>query len=139
MYVIQWCFRLNSKMEMNTTGSILSDLNCLSKSDDSDINTIIEQTQRQREWRKHKPSCEYLENKQYSTLDKVAEFNLLEKISTATVKSSNSTNIASLQTQTRPTNETADSKMNTKGSSANHIFSSKIILRPETCTVCDKR
>lgn len=122
-------------MEMDSTGSILSDLNCLSKSeDDSDIKAI--HIQIQGEWKRHRPSCEYLEKKQCSTLDKVAEFNSLDKATT--VKSNNDAHAASSQTQAGSVSKTADTKTNAKEPS-NHHFVSKMILKPETCIACDKR
>ncbi|OAD60257.1 Rac GTPase-activating protein 1 [Eufriesea mexicana] len=73
--------KLNTIAELDSTGSILSDLSCFSKSeDDLDISAIIQQTQKKREWKEHRPSGEYATKKRRSTVQKVAELNSSDRI-----------------------------------------------------------
>ncbi|KAG7211007.1 hypothetical protein KM043_016375 [Ampulex compressa] len=73
--------RLNTIAELDSTGSILSDLSCFSKSeDDLDTSVIIQQSQKKREWKEHRPSGEYSAKKRRSTLQKVAELNSSDRI-----------------------------------------------------------
>lgn len=73
-------FRLNTIAELDTTGSILSDLNCLSKTEDDLDTSIILQNQKRREWKEHRPSSEYSTKPRRSTLHKVADLNSSDKI-----------------------------------------------------------
>ncbi|XP_011147215.1 rac GTPase-activating protein 1 isoform X2 [Harpegnathos saltator] len=128
--------QLNAIMEMDSTGSILSDLNCLSKSeDDLDTNVTLLQSQKH-EWEEHTASCESL-GKQHNTLVRVAEFNSSDR---AAAKSSDGTYMVSCQTQdTSGGNENVNSKVSETRVHANHIFVSKMVIKPETCTPCGKR
>ncbi|XP_076640104.1 rac GTPase activating protein tumbleweed [Colletes latitarsis] len=73
--------KLNTIAELDSTGSILSDLSCFSKSeDDLDTSIIIQQNQKKREWKEHRPSGEYSTKKRRSTLQKVAELNSSDRI-----------------------------------------------------------
>ncbi|XP_035734167.1 rac GTPase-activating protein 1-like [Vespa mandarinia] len=73
--------KLNTIAELDSTGSILSDFSCFSKSeDDLDTSVIIQQNQKKREWKEHRPSGEYSPKKRRSTLQKVAELNTSDKI-----------------------------------------------------------
>ncbi|KAI4498287.1 hypothetical protein M0802_006773 [Mischocyttarus mexicanus] len=73
--------KLNTITELDSTGSILSDFSCFSKSeDDLDTSIIIQQNQKKREWKEHRPSGEYSPKKRRSTLQKVAELNSSDKI-----------------------------------------------------------
>ncbi|XP_043258750.1 rac GTPase-activating protein 1 [Colletes gigas] len=73
--------KLNTIAELDSTGSILSDLSCFSKSeDDLDTSVIIQQNQKKREWKEHRPSGEYSTKKRRSTLQKVAELNSSDRI-----------------------------------------------------------
>ncbi|XP_024887971.1 uncharacterized protein LOC112464905 isoform X4 [Temnothorax curvispinosus] len=108
-------------VETDSTGSILSDLNCLSKSEDDLDTDIIVKAQREKKWKEYKPNGECCTmNKQGSTLDKRANVKLHQVAKT--------------------TKEYIDSKLsNAEASSANHSFMSKIVIKPETCTPCGKR
>ncbi|KAI4480205.1 PREDICTED: rac GTPase-activating protein 1-like [Polistes canadensis] len=73
--------KLNTITELDSTGSILSDFSCFSKSeDDLDTSIIIQQNQKKREWKEHRPSGEYSPKKRRSTLQKVTELNTSDKI-----------------------------------------------------------
>ncbi|EZA62584.1 Rac GTPase-activating protein [Ooceraea biroi] len=125
--------------ETDSTGSILSDLNCLSKSeDDLDTNAIIK-VQNQVEYKEHKPSDECSANKQCSTLDKVIEFNLPDRLATVGVVPKGET------CATASENQVASSKgsvisINPKSltpEALTHTFMSRIIIKPEKCILCD--
>lgn len=125
---------------MDSTGSILSDLNCLSKSeDDLDTISMLLQSQKYGDWKEHGASCENLLYKQHNTLDKVAEFNSSDRTTTATIKSNDSTHTASFQTQVTPDNGNIDSNVSDTEVYVNHSFVSKIVIKPETCAPCGKR
>lgn len=127
-------------MEMDSTGSILSDLNCLSKSeDDLDANAILAQLQKQQEWKEHKPSCEYIDKKQPSTLDKVAKFNSSDRPIATIIKSNNGA-MADIPTSgTQIVSNNVDSKILNIKLYADHNFVSKMVIKPETCAPCGKR
>ncbi|KOC65521.1 Rac GTPase-activating protein 1 [Habropoda laboriosa] len=73
--------KLNTIAELDSTGSILSDLSCFSKSeDDLDASIIIQQNQKKREWKEHRPSGEYSAKKRRSIAQKVAELNTSDRI-----------------------------------------------------------
>ncbi|XP_014211402.1 rac GTPase-activating protein 1-like isoform X2 [Copidosoma floridanum] len=74
--------KLNTITEMDSTGSILSDLSCFSKSeDDLDTSIIIQQNTKKREWREHRPSGEYITNKKRrSALQKTVDLNSSDRI-----------------------------------------------------------
>ncbi|XP_014468719.1 PREDICTED: rac GTPase-activating protein 1-like isoform X2 [Dinoponera quadriceps] len=134
--------QLNTIMEMDSTGSILSDLNCLSKSeDDQDTNAVLLLSPKHVEWKEHGASCEKSVHKQHSTLDKVAEFNLSDKTTIATTMSkqtNDNTHTASFQTQVVPSNEIIDSNVSGTKVYAHNLVS-KMVIKPETCTPCGKR
>lgn len=68
--------KLNTIAELDSTGSILSDLSCFSKSeDDLDVSAMIQQSQKKREWKEHRPSGEYTMKKRRSTTQKGVELN----------------------------------------------------------------
>lgn len=74
-------FRLNTIAELDSTGSILSDLSCFSKSeDDLDISAIIQQNQKKREWKEHRPSGEYSAKKRRSGTQKTTELTSSDRI-----------------------------------------------------------
>lgn len=73
-------FRLNTIAELDITGSILSDLNCLSKTEDDIDNSAILQTRKKRELRERRPSGECSKKQRRSTIHKVAELNSSDKI-----------------------------------------------------------
>ncbi|XP_043269603.1 rac GTPase-activating protein 1-like [Venturia canescens] len=73
--------KLNTIAELDSTGSLLSDLSCFSKSeDDLDTSLMLNQNHKKREWKEHRPSGEYSTKKRRSTLHKVAELNNSDKI-----------------------------------------------------------
>lgn len=73
--------KLNTIAELDSTGSILSDLSCFSKSeDDLDISAIIQQNHKKREWKEHRPSGEYSTKKRRSTVQKAAELTSSDRI-----------------------------------------------------------
>ncbi|XP_020300654.1 rac GTPase-activating protein 1-like isoform X2 [Pseudomyrmex gracilis] len=109
-----------SSMTTNTTGSILSDLNLLSKSEESDLDTF-RKAQWQRLRKEHKVNNEHVANKQCSTLEKVAEFNSSSKTIPAIVKSDK---------------KNIEPKLLLN---ANHNIVSKIVITPITCIGCNKR
>lgn len=80
-------FRLNTIAELDSTGSLLSDLSCFSKSeDDLDASALLNQNHKKREWKEHRPSGEYSIKKRKSTLQKVADLNNSDRlIATTTV------------------------------------------------------
>lgn len=123
---------------MDSTGSILSDLNCLSKSeDDLDTDAII-QAQKNRKWKEYKLSddsaCE-----QCSTLDKVAEFNSPDGVTTTRVKTNDDTYIVPFKIKVTSNKENIDFKPLNTEAVVSHNFVSKIVIKPETCTLCGKR
>ncbi|XP_018366435.1 PREDICTED: uncharacterized protein LOC108763378 isoform X4 [Trachymyrmex cornetzi] len=128
---------LTTITETDSTGSILSDLNCLSKSeDDLDTDTIIK-VQREKKWKEYKPSDEYFMNKQCGTLDKIVEFKSSDEV-TAKMKAKDSACSVPVTTQIASNKENIDSKLSkVESSSANHSFISKIVIKPETCTPCE--
>lgn len=127
---------------MDSTGSILSDLNCLSKSeDDLGIDDIVMQAQRKKKWiYGYKLGDDYSTNKQCSTLDKVAEFNSPDGITTTRVKTNDDTcDTVPFKVQVTSNKENIDSKPLNTEAFANHSFVSKIAIKPETCDLCSKR
>lgn len=73
--------KLNTIAELDSTGSILSDLSCFSKSeDDLDISAIIQQNQKKREWKEHRPSGEYSAKKRRSGTQKTTELTSSDRI-----------------------------------------------------------
>ncbi|KAK9298143.1 hypothetical protein QLX08_008455 [Tetragonisca angustula] len=73
--------KLNTIAELDSTGSILSDLSCFSKSeDDLDISAMIQQSQKKHEWKEHRPSGEYSTKKRRSAVRKSTELNSSDRI-----------------------------------------------------------
>lgn len=97
---------------MDSTGSILSDLNCLSKSeDDLEISTILQQNQKsgKRQWKEHRPSSEY-PKKRRSSLHKITELNSSDRIvaTTTVVMPKDGAITASSTIEAIPGDENAD-------------------------------
>ncbi|XP_018310145.1 rac GTPase-activating protein 1-like isoform X2 [Mycetomoellerius zeteki] len=139
----KWSDRhLTTIAETDSTGSILSDLNCLSKSeDDLDTDTIIK-VQREKKWKEYKPNGEYSMNKRCDTLDKIVEFNSSDGVTAKikAIKAKDNAHSVPVTTQIASNKENIDSKSSkVQVSSANHSFISKIVIKPETCTPCGKR
>ncbi|CAL1687722.1 unnamed protein product [Lasius platythorax] len=130
---------LTTIAEMDSTGSILSDLNCLSKSEDDLDTDVIIQAQKQNKWREYKLDDDYSANEQCSTLDKVAEFNSPDGVTTTRVKTNDDTHTVPFKTQVTSKKENIDPKLLNTETFANHSFVSKIVIKPETCTLCGKR
>lgn len=124
---------------MDSTGSILSDLNCLSKSEDDLDTDVIIQIQKKKNCREYKLGDDYTANGQCSTLDKVAEFNSHDKVTTARVKTNDDTHTASFKIKVTSDKENIDPKPLNTEAIANHSFVSKIVIKPEICTLCSKR
>lgn len=131
-------FRLTTIRETDSTGSILSDLNCLSKSeDDLDVDAVI-RAQNQIKCIEYKSNDNCSTNKQRSTLDRVAEFNSPNRLTPAKVMVKSNTCTTILRTRVAPREEGVGPKSHADAS-AEHNFVSKIIIKPEMCTLCNKR
>ncbi|XP_031836061.1 rac GTPase activating protein tumbleweed [Nomia melanderi] len=103
--------KLNTIAELDSTGSILSDLSCFSKSeDDLDTSVIVQQSQKKREWKEHRPSGEYSAKKRRSTVQKVAELNSSDRIiaTTTVVMPKEGPITASSVIEAMPADENAD-------------------------------
>ncbi|KAL6266839.1 hypothetical protein P5V15_003668 [Pogonomyrmex californicus] len=128
--------------ETDSTGSILSDLNCLSKSEDDLDMDIIIKLQKEKKWKKYKPNNEYCMNnivyKQYNTLDKIAEFNSPDGV-TIRIKPKDGKSSVPVKIQTASNKENIDSELLNAKTFVNHNFISKMIIKPETCVSCGKR
>lgn len=124
---------------MDSTGSILSDLNCLSKSEDDLDTDVFIQAQKNRKWKEYKLSDDYSVNEQGNTLDKVAKFNSSDGATTTRVKTKDDTCTVPFKINVTPNNENIDSKSLNTEAFANHNFVSKIVIKPETCSLCNKR
>ncbi|XP_067211183.1 rac GTPase-activating protein 1-like [Linepithema humile] len=131
---------LSTIAETDSTGSILSDLNCLSKSEDDLETEAIMRAHKYKEWKKYEPINEYsATNKQCSTLDKVAEFNLSNRV-TSTIAKSNIDKCSILcENKFTLNKENSNSNLINTEVAKNHNFISKIVIRPSLCVVCDKR
>lgn len=106
-----YCFRLNTIAELDSTGSILSDLSCFSKSeDDLDNSVIIQQSHKKREWKEHRPSGEYSTKKRRSALPTVVELNSSDRIvaTTTVVMPKEGTITASSVIEAIPRDENTD-------------------------------
>ncbi|XP_071628475.1 rac GTPase-activating protein 1 [Temnothorax longispinosus] len=102
--------KLNTIAELNSTGSLLSDLNCLSRSeDDLEISNIL-QKQKKREWKEHRPSSEYSKKHRRSALHKATELNPSDRIvaTTTVVMPKDGTITASSTIEAIPGDENAD-------------------------------
>lgn len=127
--------------EADSTGSILSDLNCLSKSEDDLETEAIIKAQEHREWKKHEPINEYsAANKHCNTLDKVAEFNLSNRATSITTKlNTDKCPILCENNNATLNEENINSNLINTKVSQNHNFVSKIVIRPSVCFVCQSR
>nr|XP_012222650.1 PREDICTED: LOW QUALITY PROTEIN: rac GTPase-activating protein 1-like [Linepithema humile] len=105
--------KLNTITELDSTGSILSDLNCLSKSEDDLETSAILQKHRKREWKEHRPSGEYIPKQRRSALHKITELNSSDKIvaTTTVVMPKDGTITASSTIEAVPGDENADPQM----------------------------
>lgn len=110
LYDIILFVRLKTIAELNSTGSLLSDLNCLSRSDDDLETSTILQSQKKREWKEHRPSSEYSKKHRRSTLHKVAELNSSDRIvaTTTVVMPKDGAITASSTIEAIPGDENAD-------------------------------
>ncbi|XP_046740490.1 rac GTPase-activating protein 1-like [Diprion similis] len=73
--------KLNTIAELDSTGSLLSDLSCFSKSeDDLDASVMLQQNQKKREWKEHRPSGEYSAKKRRSSIQKAVDLNTSDRI-----------------------------------------------------------
>ncbi|EZA51336.1 hypothetical protein DMN91_002072 [Ooceraea biroi] len=102
--------KLNTIAELDSTGSILSDLNCLSKSENDIDASIMLQHHKKREWKEHRPSSEYAPKHRRSTLHKVADLNSSDKIvaTTTVVMPKDGAITASSTIEAIPGDENAD-------------------------------
>ncbi|XP_018300582.1 rac GTPase-activating protein 1 [Mycetomoellerius zeteki] len=110
--------KLNTIAELNSTGSLLSDLNCLSRSDDDFETSAILQSQTRREWKEHRPSSEYSRKPCRNTLHKAVELNSSDKIvaTTTVVMPKDGTITASSTIEAIPGDENADPQIHTHNS-----------------------
>ncbi|XP_011497551.1 PREDICTED: rac GTPase-activating protein 1 [Ceratosolen solmsi marchali] len=108
--------KLNTITELDSTGSLLSDLSCFSKSeDDLDTSIILQQNQKKREWKEHRPSGEYvIKKKRRSALQKTVELNNSDRIvaTTTVVMPKEGTITASSVIETIPADENKDPQQN---------------------------
>lgn len=95
---------------MNSTGSLLSDLNCLSRSEDDLETSAILQSQKKREWKEHRPSSEYAKKHRRSTSHKTVELNSSDRIvaTTTVVMPKDGTITASSTIEAIPGDENKD-------------------------------
>lgn len=112
----EFIFRLNPIAELDSTGSLLSDLSCFSKSeDDLDTSITIQQNFKKREWKEHRPSGEYVLNKKRrSTLHKSVDLNNSDRIvaTTTVVMPKEGTITASSVIEAIPGDENKDPQQN---------------------------
>ncbi|KAL0109399.1 hypothetical protein PUN28_014460 [Cardiocondyla obscurior] len=101
--------KLNTIEELNSTGSLLSDLNCLSRSEDDIETSHILQSHKNRDWKEHRPSTEY-SKKNRNTLHKSTELNSSDKIvaTTTVVMPKDGAITASSTIEAIPRDENAD-------------------------------
>ena len=108
-------FRLNTRAESNSTGSLLSDLSCLSRSEDDLETSNIFQNQKKREWKEHRSSSDYSKKHRRSALYKAkfTELNPSDKIvaTTTVVMPKDGTITASSTIEAIPDDENADPQM----------------------------
>jgi len=100
-----------------------------------DADAII-RAQKQIEYKEYKSSEEYFVNKQRGTLDKVAEFNSPDRLTSARIMPKKD---ATLPKNLVGKGNADRLKLSKKEAYVNHNFASKLIIKPETCTLCDKR
>lgn len=136
--------KLNTIAELDSTGSILSDLNCLSKSeDDLETSAILHQNLKsgKRQWKEHRPSSEH-SKKRRSSLHKVTELNSSDRIvaTTTVVMPKDGAITASSTIEAIPGDENADPQISSQSTrkrrkssgernkSKSHIDANKIII-----------
>ncbi|CAL1674624.1 unnamed protein product [Lasius platythorax] len=104
--------KLNTIAELDSTGSLLSDFNCLSRSeDDLETSTILHQQKSgKRQWKEHRPSSEYSKKQRRSSLHKVTELNSSDRIvaTTTVVMPKDGAITASSTIEAIPGDENAD-------------------------------
>ncbi|KMQ87610.1 rac gtpase-activating protein 1-like protein [Lasius niger] len=104
--------KLNTIAELDSTGSLLSDFNCLSRSeDDLEASTILHQQKSgKRQWKEHRPSSEYSKKQRRSSLHKVTELNSSDRIvaTTTVVMPKDGAITASSTIEAIPGDENAD-------------------------------
>ncbi|XP_034950890.1 rac GTPase-activating protein 1-like [Chelonus insularis] len=103
--------KLNTIAELDSTGSLLSDLSCFSKSeDDLDASALL--SHRKREWKEHRPSGEYSTKKRRSTIQKVVDLNNSDRIvaTTTVIMPKEGTITASSVIEAVPGDENQDPK-----------------------------
>lgn len=99
----------------------------------------IIKTQREKKWKEYKASSgEYFTTRHGGTLDKIAEFNSSDG-ATGRINPKDSARSVPVKIQRASNEENRRSTSTAEASSANHNFISKIVIKPETCTPCDKR
>lgn len=134
---------------MDSTGSILSDLNCLSKSeDDLETSAILHQNVKsgKRQWKEHRPSSEH-SKKRRSSLHKVTELNSSDRIvaTTTVVMPKDGAITASSTIEAIPGDENADPQVSSQSTrkrrkssgernkSKSHIDANKILIDTAVC------
>ncbi|XP_058807772.1 rac GTPase-activating protein 1 [Phymastichus coffea] len=114
--------KLNTITELDSTGSLLSDVSCFSKSeDDLDRSIILQQTHKKREWKEHRPSGEYvISSKRRSALQKAVDLNSSDKIIATTTlhMPKDGTITASSVIEAIPGDENKDPQPNTSQNSS---------------------
>ncbi|XP_015522707.1 rac GTPase-activating protein 1 [Neodiprion pinetum] len=103
--------KLNTIAELDSTGSLLSDLSCFSKSeDDLDASVMLQQNQKKREWKEHRPSGEYSTKKRRSSIQKAVDLNTSDRIvaTTTVVLPKDGPITASSVIEAKPGNENED-------------------------------
>lgn len=143
-------YRLNTIAELDSTGSLLSDFNCLSRSeDDLEASTILHQQKSgKRQWKEHRPSSEYSKKQRRSSLHKVTELNSSDRIvaTTTVVMPKDGAITASSTIEAIPGDENADPQVpsqNTRKrrkssgehnkSKLTHIDASKVPIDTAVC------
>ncbi|XP_011697222.1 PREDICTED: rac GTPase-activating protein 1-like isoform X1 [Wasmannia auropunctata] len=101
--------KLNTIAELDSTGSLLSNLNCLSRSED-DLDISILPSHKKREWKEHRPSSEYSKKHRRSATHKTAELNSSDRIvaTTTVVMPKDGAITASSTIEAIPGDENAD-------------------------------
>ncbi|XP_063974743.1 rac GTPase-activating protein 1-like [Diachasmimorpha longicaudata] len=130
--------KLNTIAELDSTGSLLSDLSCFSKSeDDLDASALLSQNQKKREWKEHRPSGEYSTKKRRSTLQKVADLNNSDRIiaTTTVVMPKEGAITASSVIEALPADENTDPKSPSGNSRKRRKSSERPRPKKDSCEV----
>lgn len=148
---VAFIFRLNTIAELDSTGSILSDLNCLSKSeDDLETSAILHQNQKsgKRQWKEHRPSSEHSKKQRRSSLHKVTELNSSDRIvaTTTVVMPKDGAITASSTIEAIPGDENADPQVPSQNirkrrksseeqskSKLSHMDANKVLIDTAVC------